>query len=260
MIALFRVLTHINQSKPKKVSMAVELQTRLAEAIKVSSKSREQICKKLNIHINTLGGYINGKRPISLHDAYTIMQFVDLNPELLFSRHPIRRKLTGVSQIDKCLCLITQAMDDATDVAAQYFSPDYLCVSSDYAYHNRENEAERFGTDYYDVQLTKHEKSFGVDRETEHASFGLRKDDGWSCDAEIIFADIISSHCVAIFFRNVWCLDKKKWNNSTVYESFDHLFFTDKIGDIAYGQTPVVINRKVWTPMPNFEDTRWYED
>ena len=86
--------------------MAVEsqiVQTRLAEAIKVSNRSREQICTKLGIHLNTLGSYINGKRSISLEHAYQIMGYIDLDPALLFSTHPIRRKLTGVPQIDKCL-------------------------------------------------------------------------------------------------------------------------------------------------------------
>ena len=236
------------------------LQTRLAEAIKVSSKSREQICKKIGIHLNTLGSYIAGKRPISLDHAYQIMEFIDLDPGLLFSAHPIRRKLTGVAEIDLCLRKIVVAMNDDTDVAAKYFSIDYRCVSSDYAYHNREDEAERFGTDYHDVQLTKHEKSFGVDRKTEHSSFGIRKNQGWSCKAEIVFADVISSHCVALFLRNVWSLDSQSWNNGTAYESFDHLFFTHRIGEIAYGEKELLIDRKVWTPMPNFEDTRWYED
>jgi transcriptional regulator with XRE-family HTH domain len=243
--------------------MAVELQklqTRLAEAIKVSSKSREQICTKLGIHLNTLGTYIAGKRPISLDHAYQIMQYIDLDPELLFSDHPIRRKLTGVAQIDQCLRLIVSAMDDEEDVAVDYFSPDYLCVSSDYAYHNREDETEKNGTDYHTLQLTKHEKSYGVDRITEHSSFGLRKADGWSCRPTIVFADVITQHCVTIFIRNKWTLDTKKWNNSTLYESFDHLFFTERIGEIAYGEKEPLINRKVWTPMPNFEDTRWYED
>lgn len=243
--------------------MAVELkivQTRLAEAIKVSNRSREQICARLGIHLNTLGSYIAGKRSISLEHAYQIMNYIDLNPALLFSTHPIRRKLTGVQQIDKCLQKILAAMDSKTDVAAKYFSPNYLCVSSDYSYHNRDQEHAESGTDYYDVQLTKHEKSFGVDRKKEHESFQLRKHDGWSCTPKIILADIISRHCVVVFVQNTWSFDKSKWNNSTVYESFDHLFFSERIGEIAYGEKEPLINRKVWTPMPNFEDTRWYED
>lgn len=242
--------------------MAVELQTRLAEAIKVSSKSREQICAKVGIHLNTLGTYINGKRPISLDHAYKIMEYIEIAPELLFSTHPIRRRLTGVAQIDNCIRAVISAMGDETDVAAHYFAPDYLCVSSDYSYHNRKDETEKSGTDYYDVKLTEHEKSFGVDRKTEHDSFAVRKKDGWRCAPKVIFADVISRHCVTIFIRSTWNMEiVTQWRDiSTLYESFDHLFFSEPIGAIAYGEKEPLITRKVWTPMPNFQDTRWYED
>ena len=240
--------------------MAVNPRLRLAEAIKVSSKSRENICKAVGIHLNTLGTYINGKRPISLELAHKIMLHLRLDPESLFSSHPIRRNLTGVIPIDRCIRKIVTAMNHPVDVAVEYFAPEYLCVSSDYAYHERANETAEYGTNYYDVELTKHEKSFGVDRATEHQSFQLRKKNGWSCTPQVVFADIISRHCVALFIRNTWKFDETEWNNSTIYESFDHLFFTERIGEIAYGEKEPLVKRKVWTPMPNFEDTRWYSD
>lgn len=225
---------------------------RLREAVQISAKTGKDIAAAVDVHPNTLSHYLSGQRQIPLELAGRIMEYIEMDYSLLFSTVPIRRKLTGVAHVDDILRDICRAMATAEDVAKHHFTPEYMCISSEYINHPK--SLERDGT-WTKVRMSKDIYAFGVSRQVEHESFGKRAAEKWECTPKIIFADIISDKCVSMMNETRWKKTDTQWSNETVYRSIDYLFLNEKIGEMDYGK-PGLVKRKVWTPMPSMRNPR----
>ena len=233
--------------------------TRIEQILRYCNYSRKSIAAHCGITERTLHRYSEGQRLIPFQTAIKMMNYIGMDPNFLHNDAPLKRKLTGFTEVDNILRNIYNApelarMDEGVCVAdpvAEHFTDHYRCCSSTYSDFEVDRH-QSVGVDeieWFETKIGKTKTRYAVDRQTEWASFCERVGGGQKVQTSIVQAQVVNHDKLMVVARSRWISVStfSAWTTHSEMETIDQLKLTHNLDDICAQTHPFLIRSKLWT-------------